>query len=295
MRRLIMLIRREMWEHRALWAAPLAVSALILIGAAFGRMELPHAPVSLSPAASRALFALSVLSFGLAQYVTMSVVLWFYATDCLFAERRDRSILFWKSMPVSDTLTVLSKAAIAIVVAPLLVYLITAVTSVLAFAIWSVRGTGGAGVMHFWNTRTWVDVEWGSLLALGVATLWYAPIWAYLMLLSAWARRNVQLWAILPPLVALIVERLAFGTHYLTNILLYRLGGGWESSLVLAIERLFTNLNYRAYASTVAPPPHVFTRNPLHLFANIDLWVGLLVAAAFLAGAVRIRRYRDDS
>jgi ABC-2 type transport system permease protein len=292
MKRMLILIRRELWEHPALWAAPVAVSGLILIGAAFGRMNLPS-HVELPPHLARAIFGLSVLGFGIAQYVTMSIVLWLYATDCLYAERKDRSILFWKSLPVSDALTVLSKAVVAIVAAPLIVFVITAVTSVLAFGIWSLRGLAGPAPMHIWDTRTWLRVEGDSLLALLVATLWYAPITAYLMLFSAWARRNVQLWVILPPLVALIVERVTFGTHHLTDVLLYRLGGGWESSLVLSIERLFASVP-GPYAASSAPPP-LFTRSPLHVFANIDLWVGLAVAAGFLFGAVRIRRYRDDS
>ena len=292
MKRMLMLIRRELWEHRALWAAPLAVSALILIGAAFGRVNLPS-NVTLPPHLARALFELAVLGFGFAQYVAMSVLVWLYATDCLYAERKDRSILFWKSLPVSDAQTVLAKAAVAIVVAPLIVFVVTAVTSVLGFGIWSLRGLSAPAPMHIWDTRAWIHVEANSLLAVLVGTLWYAPIWAYLMLLSAWARRNVQLWVILPPLVALIVEPIAFRTHYLTSILLYRLGGGWESSLLLSIERLFTNVP-NSYAAAGAPP-RLFTRSPLHVFANIDLWVGLAVAAAFLFGAIRIRRYRDDS
>ncbi len=294
MNRWLMLIRREIWEHRALWAAPVVVSVLILIGAAFGRMTVPRG-TTLPPQLGHAVFALSVLGFGLAQYVTLSVVLWFYATDCLYSERRDRSILFWKSLPVSDAQTVLSKAVVAMFVAPLIVYVATAVTSVLAFGIWSMRGLDGPGPMDLWDTRTWLGIEGDSLLALGVASLWYAPITAYLMLLSAWARRNVQLWAILPPLVALLVERLTFGTHYLTGILLYRLGGGWESSLVLSVERLFTNLNYGPYAFSGSLTPRVFSRTPLAVFGNIDLWIGLAVAALLLFGAIRIRRYRDDT
>lgn len=291
--RVPMLIRRELWEHRALWAAPVAVSVLILLGTAFGRAHIPTHTIVPQPL-SRAIFAVVVLGFGIAQYVTMSIVVWFYATDCLYAERKDRSILFWKSLPVSDAQTVLSKAAVAIVLAPLIVFVVTAVTSVLAFGILSIRDWSGQVLMHLWDTRTWFQVEGDSLLALVVGTLWYAPITAYLLLVSAWARRNVQLWVILPPLAALLVERLTFGTHYLTTVLLYRLGGGWESSLVLAIQRLFTGaLGPQGSLST--PPPQLFARSPLHIFTNIDLWVGLAVAAVFLFGAIRIRRYRDDT
>ncbi len=295
MRRTLILVRREIWEHPSLWAAPLAVMVLMLFAAIFGRTALPSGRLTMPPQMAQALFALGVLAFGVTQYVTMSAVLWFYATDCLYSERRDRSILFWKSMPVSDAQTVLCKALIALVVAPIGVYLLTLITSVLGFGIWALREWSGSIPPLYWDTRTWLRIEGFSLVSLIVATLWYAPLTAYLMLVSAWARRNVQLWVILPPLIALLVERIAFGTHYLTTVLLYRLGSGWQASLLVSTERLFTGPGFTLGGPGAAPAAPFEGLGAARAFANVDLWIGLAVAAVFLFAAIRIRRYRDDT
>lgn len=302
MKRFLTLVRRELWEHHALWVAPVAVSILMLLGTAFGRgMSIAHDSmgVALPQDLSRAIFAVAVVGFGLAQYVTMSVVLWFYATRCLYDERGDRSILFWRSLPVSDNETILSKATVAIVVAPAIVFVVAALSSLVAFGIFSVRGFGAeAPIQALWSTRTWLDIEGDTVLALIFATLWYAPVTAYLMLVSAWARRNVQVWVILPPLVAVILERLVVGTHYLSTILLYRLGRGWESDLVISIERVFTG---PALGPAGFPTRPSFTSGGsvshalAQAYGNIDLWIGLAVAAALFYAAARIRRYRDET
>ncbi len=296
MKRALTLVRREIWEHPALWAAPLAVAVLMLFGAIFGRSAIPSDRLgAVPPQLGQALFALGVLAFGVAQYVTMSVVLWVYATDCLYSERRDRSILFWKSMPLSDTETVLVKALVAIVIAPIGVYLLTALTSVLALGIWSVRVWSGLLQPLYWDTGAWLRIEGLSFVGLAGATLWYAPITSYLMLVSAWARRNVYLWVFLPPIVAVIVERIAFGTHYLSSLLLYRLGSGWQASLVLSVERLFGGPELNVGGTGLAPERPFAALDVGRTFANIDLWIGLAVAAVFLFAAIRIRRYRDDT
>ncbi|MGH8260393.1 MAG: hypothetical protein ACREUG_11970, partial [Steroidobacteraceae bacterium] len=224
------------------------------------------------------------------------IVLWFYTTDCLYAERRDRSVLFWKSMPVSDGKTVVSKALIALVVVPLLAFALTLLTSLAAFGIYSVRGFSAAALPPLWSVGSWLRAEGFSLAWLVSAVLWYAPITAYLLVISAWARRNVQLWAILPPLIAILIERIAFGTHYLSTWVLYRLGPGWQSQWEQWFERLFSGPAFYSSGGAGTAAPRIFRGlEPLRAFANADLWLGLLVAAALLLVAIRIRRYRDDA
>jgi len=295
---MVSLIRREFWEHRILWMAPLAVAALLLVGAIFGRAQigraLPGGALVITPQEVRAIFAVTILGLGAAQYVTMSVVLWYYAADCLYAERRDRSILFWKSMPVSDGQTVLSKVLVALLVAPLGVYLVTAVTVLLTSGIWSLRELGGNAFPVFWDTRTWVQLEGATFIGLILASLWYAPITAYLMLVSALARRNVQLWVFLVPIVAVIVERFAFGTHYLWTVILYRLHGGWQAGIFQYVGRLFNGHDLGPDAATLSPAP-LQAMNLGHAFTNVDLWVGFAVAVALFFIAARVRRYRDET
>jgi ABC-2 type transport system permease protein len=287
---LLTLTRRELWEHRALWLAPLVVAGLLLIFAVpshmhFG-MNMHTTQSSLDPEHRAAIFALAQWGLTAPQYLVMVVVLYFYLLDCLYAERKDRSILFWKSLPVSDAATVGSKLFVALVVVPLGVFVVALVTNLLFTAIWNVRASvGGASAgLLLWDTAAWLKVQVLMLLGLVISILWYAPIAAYLVLVSASSRRNVFLWAALPPLLAVIVERVAFGTHYVSGLLQYRVSGIWRSLHIghlsdpaASLTRIFDAIDLQA------------------VFTNIDLWLGLIVAGAFAFAAVRIRRYRDDT
>jgi ABC-2 type transport system permease protein len=300
---MLTLLKREVWEHSALWIAPLVVTAALLIGAVFFRAYAPRTmPISIGDVAAppqgvRAMTTTGiVVGFGASQYMVMSVVLWFYATACLYNERRDRSILFWKSMPVSDAKTVVSKMLIALAVVPLFVYVVTLLTTLVASGIFAIPRFSGPAPLSLWDGAAWVRSQVFTLVWLVIAVLWYAPLTAYLFLISAWARRNVQLWAILPPFIAIIVERIAFGTHYLSTWILYRLGPGWQSRSEQWFERLFTGPFYNASGGPSYSPGDAFSgMGPLRGFENIDLWLGLAVAAALLFAAARVRRYRDDT
>jgi len=105
---LLMLVRRELWEHRALWIAPLVVAALMVFGAivASVKYHLTHADMSRDDGPQgMTMFAVMQGAVSMPLSVVMLIVLVFYLLDCLYAERKDRSILFWKSLPVSDDLT----------------------------------------------------------------------------------------------------------------------------------------------------------------------------------------------
>ena len=282
------LIRREFWEHRSLWIAPLSVAGLLLLGAIIGKVNFDSSLAAL-PEQRRALFGVGMAYAALPQFITLAIITWMYAGDCLYTERKDRSILFWKSMPVSDTLTVLSKLLVVMVVVPLGVYLVSAATTLLMSGIYLVRAWEDHSGEVFWDAGTWLRIQGTSLIALVVAVLWYAPVTALLMLVSAWARRSVQLWVLLPPVVLIMMERIALGTHHVMDVVFYRLGavfaeGGADfpgadgaAGHGRTLNLLFANID------------------PLPMFANVDLWLGLLVAALLIVATIRIRQYRDDT
>jgi ABC-2 type transport system permease protein len=209
----------------------------------------------------------------------------FYSLDALHGERRDRSILFWKSMPVSDVTTVLSKASIPLVVLPLLVFAITVtlqlIMRLLSIAVLVVNGTGAATL---WNRLPLFQMELVLLYGLIVLALWHAPIYCWLLLVSGWARRATFLWAVLPPLAFAAVENIAFHTSYLGSLLQDRLFGFAAGAFDLKdkdgvpVDAHFVPLTQLA--------PGRFLSSPA-------LWVGLVVAVGFLAAAVRLRRYRQ--
>jgi ABC-2 type transport system permease protein len=123
-------VRRELWESRSIYIAPLAAAAAFLFGFLISTIYLPSEMRSLSaldPARQREVIATPYdMAAGLLMGTAMIVGM-FYCLGALQSERRDRSILFWKSLPVSDRITVLSKASIPLVLLPLLTFAITVV------------------------------------------------------------------------------------------------------------------------------------------------------------------------
>ena len=219
---LLTLLRRELWEHRYLWIGPLCVAGLLALCAVVGQVHLGLHDLSQLTSEDAKVALLTIVQWALS--ATFSVLALFivsnYALDCLYAERRDRSILFWKSLPVSDGLTVSAKLLMALVVVPLGVFAISVLASLVFFAIVSVRAAvGSIPSIMTWNTLEWLRTELAMLLILLLAVLWYAPLVAYLMVVSAWARRRPFLLSTLPWVLAPILERIAFGTHYLWSFL----------------------------------------------------------------------------
>jgi ABC-2 type transport system permease protein len=292
-RMLATLVRREFWEHRSLWIAPLAVAALVAVSAFWIHADFDSHDVERGWAPSQGrnavtLFTLAQGALSVPLYLAMLFVLFFYAIDCLYAERKDRSILFWKSMPVSDGMTVTSKALTALVVVPLGVFVLAAVTAALFVLFFDVRGSvSGTPIILSWDTLEWLRAQAAMLLLLVAALLWYAPAVAALMLLSAWSRRNPFVWLTVPALAPLL-EYMIFRTHYIWSFYRYRRFGIWEA-LGLGHTNIVTKHGIHPFGDLLG------ATNWGGAFLNADLWLGVVVAVALFFAAARIRRYRDDT
>jgi ABC-2 type transport system permease protein len=276
------LIRREFWEHRPLWLTPIIVSTCIILLTLLIAVQFsaPEVTSGIRFENGRAINPSSFLKGGLAavlvfHHVIAAIVVCFYLLDCLYAERKDRSILFWKSLPVSDTSTVLSKFVTASVIVPAGVFVLAGITGLVSAGILYLRFSVLAS--HMWDLSQWGYVYGVFGVGLISGMLWYAPVVAYLMLVSAWARRSVILWAVLPWVIALLVEGYVFRTNYVGTFLRTRLGA--PPSLVEQI-------------GAMAPVPAVDFGA---FFSSIHMWLGVVAAALLLFGAIRIRRYRDDT
>jgi ABC-2 type transport system permease protein len=275
-------VRRELWENRAIYVAPVAVACVFLFGFSISILHVlveMHAAPWLDVMQQRELFG---QPYEFAEDLIMGTALLvglFYSVDALYGERRDRSILFWKSAPVSDLITVLSKAAIPIVVLPFLAFAITVLTQWMMLVISSAVLLGsGQNVAILWS-RVGIFHRWPMLLFhfLCIHGLWQSPIYAWLLLVSSWARRVPILWAALPPLTIGIVEKVAFNTTYFGSLIGNRFTGGSEGIEVMERGRAMD-------------PMMLFA--PLHFLISPGLWIGLAVTAVFLAAAVRLRRDR---
>ncbi|HEY6843986.1 MAG TPA: ABC transporter permease, partial [Thermoanaerobaculia bacterium] len=193
-----------------------------------------------------------------------------------YGERRDRSILFWKSLPVSDTTTVLSKAAIPFVILPVFTWAVTVVTEwmmlLLSSAALLVRGRN---VGLLWTSLPWLKM-WAMLLhhLVIVHSLWYAPLFAWLLFVSAVVKRAPIIWAALPLVAIPIVEKMAFNTSHFVAVMAQHASGGAEGQTVFF------------------PKGEMMMHHVGEFLLAPSFWIGVILAGILLAATVRVRRDR---
>jgi ABC-2 type transport system permease protein len=274
-------VRRELWENRSIYIAPLAAAAIFLLGFLISTIHLPRqvrALSTLDPTKQPQAIITPYDSIAGLLMLTAMIVGLFYCLDALHGERRDRSILFWKSLPVSDSTAVLAKASIPFVVLPLITFVVTVAAQWIMLLLSSAVLLGnGLSVGTLW---THVPLFSMSLMLfyhlVTVHVLWHAPFYGWFLLISAWARRAAFLWAVLPVLAIGFVEKIAFNTSHFATFLLDRLTGGAEAMTA-------------AGGMPIDPGMHITLGRYLN---TPGLWIGLAFTAICLAGAVRLRRYR---
>src|SRR5437763_535126 len=276
-------VRREVWENRSLYIVPLIVAVVQVFGFAIstiGLAERRRAVLLLDPAHQRAAIEQPYDLAAIMMIFIVFIVGVFYCLDALYGERRDRSILFWKSLPVSDLTTVLSKAIIPLAVLPAIAFVLVVCVQLIMLLMSSVNlivhGVSPATTWaHFPVFQNWLVMLYG-LIAIA---LWHAPIYGWLLLVSAWARRATFLWAILPFIAIQIFEKITFGTHYFGKLLQHRLMG-------------FAPHAFGFHGEGHPTIDSLSQLTPGRYLGSPGLWLGLLVAAGFVFGAVRLRRYR---
>jgi ABC-2 type transport system permease protein len=273
---------RELWENRSIYVAPLIVAVVVLFGflvSTIGMPERRQGVLSLDPAHQRAAIGAPYDIAAMMLIFTAFIVGVFYCLDALHSERRDRSILFWKSLPVSDLTTVLSKASIPFVILPLVIFGIIVLVQFFML-LWSSAILLPSGLAATTWTRFNLFQQSVILLySLIVIALWHAPIYGWALLISGWARRATFLWAVLPLLAIGALEKFAFDTTHFAAMLKDRLFGAADTAFAFQPHRGV------AIDSLVQLTPGRYLGTP-------GLWIGLAFAAAFVAIAVRQRRYR---
>jgi ABC-2 type transport system permease protein len=276
-------LRRELWESRSIYFAPLSVAAILLLGFAVGTRKLPDATramLLMSPDAQRVLLEKPYAFCAFVIILTTAIVAVFYCLDALHGERRDRSILFWKSLPVSDVTTVLAKAMVPLVILPVITFAVIVVLQVILIVISAaVIAAHGLSTDPLWTIHVF-QMPLLLLYSLVISALWYAPIYGWLLLVSAWARRGPFLWAVLPPLGIMVIEKLAFNTAYVAKLVGYRLTGNYTEGFV-------------AGAAHGDVMDQLSQTDPMRFLTSIGLWTGLLATAALFATVIWFRRYRE--
>jgi ABC-2 type transport system permease protein len=286
-----LLVRRELWEHRALWLGPVifgvVMLVLVLIGGEVrfqpngvnrgggGGIELSGVPPFFGQAT---MIGVAMMLGGVA-----CIAIFAYLLDCLYAERKDRSILFWKSLPVSDAETVLSKLVLALLIAPLLALVLAALLQPLML---------GAMAMRFSALRDGIGLEqvlggYRVLPDMGMVwlygALWYSPFAAYLMLCSVLAKRVPLMYAAVPPAALMLAEVMLLNSSRFAAFLGGRLAPWTREDWAWRFDREGGML------IGVGSPDWA------RLFTNASLWLGLAATAAMVYIVIRLRRYRDDT
>jgi ABC-2 type transport system permease protein len=273
-------LRRELWENRWLWLAPSGVAAVLAIGVATYAFKIPEPMRAITALAAmhqrQAINAPYDVIAGLMMGIGLLVAA-IYCVDALYGERRDRSILLWKSLPVSDAMTVLAKLTIPVLVLPVIIWALTvAVQLVLLLLSTAVLTAHGESAALLWTQLHLARDSAGLLYHLvalhGISTV---PVYAWLLLVSAWATRAPFAWAILPPAAIMLFERVAFGTTRIAHLLLNTLGGGASAPPPPQGATLMESMNGVPLTRLLAAP---------------GLWIGFAIAAVFVVGTVRLRR-----
>lgn len=323
-----MLLRREYWEHKGgfFWA-PIVATAISLVltimgilltefavrrklgerggveidGIRVNNLDFAQLMGRLDAEDVRQVGSgidLFLLTGSMWPFIVLAFTVFFYCLGSLYDDRKDRSVLFWKSLPVSDQQTVLSKVATALGVAPLLALAASVVCMFALMAVLSlfVLVHGGNPATVLWGPASPVQVIGALLAALPVYVLWAMPTVGWLMLCSAWARSKPFLWAVVVPVFAgIIVTWIGFF-----------LPGGDNSSWFWAhvVSRLLLgtvpgmDLLYRDAPDTsdglAGLMAELSMQNTLASLSMPEIWIGALAGIAMIVAAIRLRRWRDE-
>jgi ABC-2 type transport system permease protein len=322
------LVRREFWEHKgSFFWAPLVIGALLFafMGAAMlyaigvhglsptvivNGHELSRAAVFHAlPAETRAeianVLANNYLAVSAPLFVMLPAGVFFYCLAALYDERRDRSILFWKSLPVSDQQTVLSKVITALCLAPLITIVIGSATG-LAMLLFACTTLAFNGVNLFGALLASPSLYLAPFNLLGllpVYILWALPTVGWLLMVSSWARSKVFLWAVGVPILAIVIIKWAsflmmqatgegLDVSWFTHNIVLRGLGGLIPGIWLPFEKV-SPLALQSANHHGVNLSGVFTESWMTL-AGPSVWIGAAAGAAMIFAAMRLRRWRDE-
>lgn len=313
------LLRREVWEHKGMVMWTPAVVAAVVLAMVLGallmghnltltmdghavllrnhlaeQMAIPGAKQDFARAASDMYVAL-----GAPLYLELGILVFFYCLGALHDDRRDRSVLFWKSLPLSDHMTVLSKAALALLVTPVVTLLAATALSVsvilLACTFAAFQGVNLFGPLLGSSGFYLAPLRMFALLP--VYMLWALPTVGWLLLVSSWARSKVFLWAVGVPLGAAVlfawankILALDWNVHWFVHHVVARLltgvvPGSW---FMYARPLSLDDGGGHMSAGDLLADSWASLGSPV-------VWIGAAAGVAMLAGAVYMRRWRDEA
>jgi len=300
----IALIKREIWEHRSIYVAPIAVAIVISLVSLAGFVTVSSFDkdihLALFSAANLAgdterQAALTAFFLGTSWVflVQLSILVVFYALDSLYAERKDKSILFWRSLPITDAETVISKLLTALLVLPLATVAVVIATHLVNLVITSVWiwVQGGNAIHMVWGSVALIDNWLAALIFTLASSLWISPFIGWFLFVSAFTKRAPLLMAFMPLVLIPIIEWIFFRSKIFLSAILER---GDLNPLLRGsnLEKLIEDDKLKVSEEAVRLLTHL---DIAEFLGTPSLWAGLVVCGLFTAAAIYVRRYRDES
>ncbi len=304
----IALIRREIWEHRSIWITPAAVAfvvtfiaiAMVIMAAAFGETVNPEieqlADATLPESVRRVALAALLVGNTTVFLIAMWFLLIFYCLDSLYAERKDKSILFWRSLPITDAETVVSKlltAVLAIPVATMAAAMVSHILNLIIMSVW--LGVQGANPFRFiWGAVPLFDTWAAILIFLLAVPLWLAPLLGWFLFISAWAKRGPFLRAVLPIAILPILEYIIFRSWNLGLAIVERLS--FTAIPIFNISEFASRFDEDNLHAALAQDVSLMSVLDVGRFlGSVQVWAGLIVCGLLVTAAIYVRRYRGES
>ena len=298
------LIRREVWEHRSIYVTPIAIASIVTLGtlamlmfasgygheldvAIFGATNLAG-----DPERKIALTGFFVGTSWLFVFA-LAILTVFYSLDSLYAERKDKSILFWRSLPVTDAETVISKLLTAILVIPVVAVvaiIATHLVDLIVLSIWVSFKGGDAGQL-IWGSVPLLDNWLAAFIAIMASAIWMSPFIGWFLFVSAFTRRAPLLMAFLPLILIPLIELIFLRSSYFVEAVFARRGvmplfRGADFSEIFDEDRLHIN------EEIVTLLGHL---DIVKFVTSPAMWAGVIVCGLLITAAIYVRRYRDES
>ncbi len=315
MNRFLALVRREYQENRiAFKVTPIALFGLYMAGAAMALFTFSYFDNEFSTMKEAVRFiansdesirsqAVWLGNLGGSTFFTfvLGIVVFFYLLGSLYDDRKDRSILFWKSLPASDTLTMASKLATAMFLVPTLFWVAYVITHIALYIIAAVTILlAGENPWTVFMSVANPFKAWGLVLASWYANaVWALPVYGWLMLVSAFSPRLPLLFALIPPAVISVLQ--IWIDFLRTFTLKTNLGGVlWQWWVDSPIINCCGEENGTVGAFLGIPIDDRFDHaltigNMLDRLFSLPMLAGLAVAGAFLGLALWLRSRATDN
>lgn len=315
MSRLLALMKREFWENKgAFRTTPLVIGGIFLLAMLMFIITFNHFDNEFqslkellrfiaqtdTELRTKVLFAANLQISAIFSTV-LGFVVFFYLLGSLYDDRKDRSILFWKSLPASDTLTITSKLLSAMFLAPLIFWIIYVITHVVIMLLFSVvvMALGENPWTLFLSLNNPFHAWSLVLMSYFSGAIWALPLYGWLMLVSAFAPRIPLLFAVLPPVVLGLLELwIDFLKTFTLSDNLFGLFGHWFANSPGLIT---VGENGDEFGATLGIPltsdydHQVTVANMLDRLFSTDMLIGLVIAAVFLGATLWLRRRATES